>query len=187
MLFRLRCQRLQCLHMEDLDAPASCRCWYAVQTRSWTEKVVRDHLRDEGIETFLPLLSKISQWKGRQKRIEWPLFPGYCFARFAVSDKLKVVQAPGVVEIIGSAAGRPEAIPDDEIIALQRVIQSGATYAAHPTLKEGMGVEIIRGPLIGMRGTLLKKDNRSRIIVAVNLICQGAAVEIEADDIAPLA
>ena len=148
---------------------------------------MRDHLRDEGIETFLPLLSKISQWKGRQKRIEWPLLPGYCFVRFAVSVKLKVVQAAGVVEIIGSAAGRPEAIPDDEIIALQRVMQSGVACEGHPALKEGMVVEIIRGPLIGVRGTLLKKDNRSRILVAVNLIGQGAAIDIEAHDIAPLA
>ena len=173
--------------MEEMDAPGSTHRWYAVRTRSRAEKVVREHLQRRGVETFLAVASKVSRWKDRQKRIEWPLFPGYCFARFAVSDKLNVVQAPGVVEIIGSAAGRPEAIPDEEIFALQRVVKSGCPYDPHPALKEGMVVEIIRGPLIGVRGTLLRKDNRSRIIVAVNLICQGAAVEIQAEDIAAVA
>jgi transcription antitermination factor NusG len=160
--------------------------WYAVRTRSRAEKVVREHLRRRGIETFLALLSKISRWKDRLKRIEWPLFPGYCFARFTLEEKLLVLQSPGIVGIVGSAASRPEPIPDEEITALQRVMISGRSYGAQSALQEGALIEIVRGPLIGIRGRLVKTGNRSRIIVAVNLISQGAVVDVEIDDIVPI-
>ena len=49
-----------------------------------------------------------------------------------------------------------------------------------------MVVEVIRGPLIGLRGKLLKKPDGCRLIVRVNLIGQGAAVYIDAEDVVRL-
>ena len=160
--------------------------WYAVRTRSRTEKVVGEHLQRQDIETFLPLVSKVSRWKNRHKRIEWSLFPGLCFARFTLSEKPHVLQLPHVVEIMGSAVNQAEAIPDEEIVALQRVMQAGRVRDAHPVLEEGIWVEIIRGPLIGLRAMLVRHGSRSRIIIPINLIRQGAVVDIEADEIAPV-
>lgn len=162
------------------------RRWYALRTRSRAEKVVRDQVVLRGMDSFLPLMTRVSQWKDRRKRIDWPLFPGYCFARFTGDQRLLILQSPGVVEIIGSALGRPEPIPDSEITAIQRVIASRQAYDAHPHLEEGMVVEVIRGPLIGLHGKLLKKPGGCRLVVTINLIGQGAAVHIDADDIAPV-
>jgi transcription antitermination factor NusG len=131
-------------------------------------------------------MMRVRQWKDRRKRIEWPLFNGYCFARFSVDQRLLILQCPGVVEIIGSALGRPEPIPDREIMALQQVISSLQPYEAHPHLVEGMAVQVLRGPLIGLHGTLLKNSGSCRLVVAINLIGQAAAVHIDADDIAPV-
>ena len=160
--------------------------WYAVRTRSRTEKVAHEQIRQRGIESFLPVITRISQWKDRRKRIEWPLFSGYCFARFTDDQKLLVLQSPGVVEVIGSALGRSEPIPDSEIMAIQQVLASRRPYEPHPHLLEGMAVQVIRGPLIGLRGNLLRKTDGCRLIVAINLIGQGAAVHIDREDIAPV-
>jgi transcriptional antiterminator NusG len=160
--------------------------WYAIRTRSRGEKVVREQVMQRGIESFLPLRTRVSQWKDRRKRIDWPLFPGYCFARFTGEQKLLVLQSPGVVEIIGSALGRPEPIPDSEIMGLQILISTGQPYDAHPHLEQGMTVEVIRGPLIGIQGRLLKKTEGCRLLITINLIGQGAVVHINADDIAPV-
>jgi transcription antitermination factor NusG len=159
--------------------------WYALRTRSRAEKVVREQVMQRGVESFLPLSMRVSQWKDRRKRIEWPLFPGYCFARLSHDQRLLVLQTPGVIEIIGSALGRPEPIPDTQIAALQRVTSSHYLYEAHPLLEEGMVVEVIRGPLIGLQGKLLTKPAR-RLVISVNLIGQGAAVHINAEDVARL-
>ena len=162
-----------------------CR-WYAIRTRSRAEKVVREQVAQRGMESFLPLMARVSQWKDRRKRVEWPLFPGYCFARFSSDQSLLIRQSPGVVDIIGSALGRPEPIPDSEITAIQQIISSRQPYDAHPHLEEGMAVEVTRGPLLGLHGKLLKKTDGCRLIIAINLIGQGAAVHIDVDDVAPV-
>ena len=56
--------------------------WYAIWTRSRHEQVVREQLERKQVEAFLPTVTRWSRWKDRKKQIAWPLFPGYCFARF---------------------------------------------------------------------------------------------------------
>lgn len=173
-------------HSKHYGEPMNPPRWYAVRTRSRTEKVVREHVTQRGMESFLPLTTRVSQWKDRRKQIQWPLFPGYCFARFTNDQKLSILQVPGAIEIIGSALGRPEPIPDSEITALQQVISSFRAYEAHSELIAGMAVRVMRGPLMGLQGKLLKKTDGCRLIIMINLIGQGAAVHIDADDIAPV-
>ena len=157
--------------------------WYAVRTRSRFEKVVRDQLTGRGIECLLPLCKRMSQWKDRKKIIEWPLFSGYCFGRFGLDQRMHVLQAPGVVQIIGSAHAA-EPIPGHEIAAIQRLTQSGHDYEACPyDLKEGMIVTVIRGPLEGLHGRFVRRATTCRLIIAVNLIQQAAAVDIAAEEV----
>ena len=157
-------------------------CWYAVRTRSRHEKLVRDRLAAEGIEHLLPTVMRLNQWKDRKKEVEVPLFSGYCFARFAWPDRLAVQTVSGVVGIVGGGH-RPEPIPDREIDALRTLMASTLMYDAHPYLHEGMTVEVIRGPLKGVSGILLRKGKRHRLVLSVHLIQQAAAVEIDDADV----
>ena len=157
-------------------------CWYAVRTRSRHEKLVRDRLAAEGIEHLLPTVMRLSQWKDRKKEIEAPLFSGYCFARFCWPNRMAVQKVFGVVEIVRGGDG-PEPIPDQEIDALRTLMSSTLKYDAHPYLHEGMVVEVTRGPLKGIRGILLRKEKRHRLIISVHLIRQATAVEINASDV----
>ena len=56
--------------------------WFAIWTRSRHEQMVREQLERKKIDAFLPTITRWSRWKDRKKKIDWPLFPGYCFARF---------------------------------------------------------------------------------------------------------
>ena len=77
-----------------MDAPACLECssltrqWFAIWTRSRHEQVVREQLERKQFDAFLPTIPKWSRWKDRKKKIDWPLFPGYCFARFDPADTL---------------------------------------------------------------------------------------------------
>src|SRR5262245_27982484 len=93
--------------------------WYAIWTRSRHEQVVREQLQRKGYETFLPTVPRWSRWKDRRKKIDWPLFPGYCFARFESQRRLPVLTCPGVVNIV-SFNGDIAPIPDQEIDGIQR-------------------------------------------------------------------
>jgi transcription termination/antitermination protein NusG len=159
--------------------------WYALRTKSRHEKLVRDRLEKQGIEPLLPTVKRLSQWKDRKKEIEVPLFSGYCFVRFGSQQKLPVLKTIGVVEVVGGGK-RAEPIPDEEIAALQTLMTSVLPYDSHPYLHEGMMVEVIRGPLQGVRGMLLRKDKRHRLVLGVRLIQQAAAVEIDTRDVVPI-
>jgi transcription antitermination factor NusG len=160
--------------------------WYAVRTRSRHEKKVRAQLADRpGIDVFLPLLERRSRWKDRVQRVQLPLFPGYCFARFRGPDRLRVLKAVGVVGLVGPS-GEPEPIPDSEIEAIRTLAGSRLTYEPFPFLAEGMVVEVLRGPLMGVRGRLLRKDRELRVVLSVTLIRQSVSVVIDAAEVAPL-
>lgn len=159
--------------------------WYALRTKSRHEKLVRDQLGKQGIEPLLPTVKRLSQWKDRKKEIEVPLFSGYCFVRFSQCEKTPVQKIIGVVEIVGSGS-RPEPIPEEEIDGLRRLMTSVLPYDPHPYLHEGMTVEVIRGPLQGVRGILLRKEKRHRLVIGVRVIQQAAAVEIDVNDVARL-
>ena len=159
--------------------------WYAIRTRSRHEKQVRDRFTALAIENLLPTVKRLNQWKDRKKEVEWPLFPGYCFGRFSWQNRLSVLKVDGVVDIIGGGA-HPEPVPDEEIDALKVLLTSTLRYDAHPYLREGMEVEVIRGPLQGFSGILVRKGRRHRLVIAVHLIQQAAAVEIDAVDLLPI-
>lgn len=159
--------------------------WYAFRVKSRHEKVVRDQLDKQGIEPLLPTVKRLSQWKDRKKEIEVPLFPGYCFGRFAQQDKLQVQAVSGVIEIVGSSSN-PEPIPDEEIKALKTLMESVLLFDPHPYLHEGMTVEVVRGPMQGVQGILLRKNKCHRLVIGVRLIQQAAAMEIDVRDVVPV-
>jgi len=159
--------------------------WYAIKTRSRHEKRVRDQLVQRDVDTFLPLCESWRQWKDRKKKVELPLFPGYCFARFPLVEKLRVLNVLGVANLVG-INGRPEPIHEDELAAIQQLVSTKLLYDPHPFLQEGMDVEVVRGPLAGVRGKLLRKDRVTRLVLAVTLVRQAAVVEIHPADVIPV-
>jgi transcription antitermination factor NusG len=159
--------------------------WYAIKTRSRHEKRVRDQLLQRDITTFLPVHDSWRQWKDRKKKVELPLFPGYCFALFPLVERLRVLNVLGVANLV-SINGRPEPVREDEIEAIQRLVCTKLQYDPHPFLEEGMDVEVVRGPLAGIRGKLLRKDRVTRLVLAVTLVRQAAVVEIHPADVVPV-
>lgn len=157
--------------------------WFALQTLSRHEKIVRQELTRRSIEQFLPTVKRLSQWKDRKKEIEFPLFPGYCFARFALDSRLAVLQSPGVVRIVGAL--RPEPIPDVEIESLRIVMENRVGYEVYPYLKEGSLVEVTEGPLQGVTGVLVRHARPYRLVLRINLIQRALAVEVDASSVVP--
>jgi transcription termination/antitermination protein NusG len=147
--------------------------------------VVRDQLEKKSVEAFLPTITRWSRWKDRKKKIDWPLFPGYCFARFDPEAALPILKCTGVVSII-SFEGKPAAIPAIELDSIRLLIGSELQYDPCPLIHEGMMVEVMHGPLRGVIGRLVRKDApRARLVLSVDLIGQAVSVEVDAADVRP--
>ena len=156
--------------------------WFAIWTKSRHEQVVRTQLEQQAIEAFLPTVARWSRWKDRKKKVDWPLFPGYCFARFDPEQRLTVLKCGGVVNIV-SIEGEPARIPEHEIHAIRQLVESDLAYDPCPLIREGMMVEVSHGPLKGVVGRLARKNDKARLVLSVDLIGQAVSVEVDAADV----
>ena len=172
--------------MVPADAPPASDAahWFAVWTRSRHEQTVRGQLEQKAIESFLPTVSKWSRWKDRRKRIDWPLFPGYCFARFEARARIEVLKCAGVVNIV-SVDGEPAPIPERDIANIRQLVESELAYDPCPLIHEGDVVEVTYGPLKGVVGRLVRKNDKARLLLSVDLIGQAVSAEVDAADVRP--
>lgn len=164
--------------------PTRTAGWYACYTKGRHEKRVAERLQERGVDVFLPLVPRSRRWHDREAVVAFPLFPSYVFVRCRSSDLAQALATPGVVSIV-QFDGRPVVIPDWEIESVRRLAESladgdvEAEPAAH--LARGEPVEVISGPLEGVRGTVLEHRGAERVvlIVGVSAIAQGLRIEVE--------
>ena len=159
--------------------------WYATYTCAQHEKRVAEQLAEREVEHFLPLYSSVRRWKDRRVRLTLPLFPGYVFVRLALQDRLRVLQIPSVVRLIGFG-GLPTALPDEEVEILRAGLADQLHAEPHLFLNVGRRVRIVSGPLLGLEGILQRRKNNFRCVVSLDLIHRAFAVDVDAADVQPL-
>lgn len=154
--------------------------WYALLTRCKHEKLVSERLAERGVETFLPLATKVHQWSDRKKVVQLPLFSCYVFAKFAAnrSDQVPVLRVNGVLQLVGSR-GEGTPIPNEQIDAVRTLVEGSISWMPYPFLKIGQRVRVRGGALDGVEGILLSKSGSSTLVISVDLIQRSLAVRVE--------
>jgi transcription antitermination factor NusG len=165
-----------------LSRDSSSLCWYAAYTCANHEKRVREQLEERSVESFLPVYETVRRWKDRRMQLQLPLFPGYVFVRMALVDRLRVLQIPSVVRLVGFN-GQLSTLPDEEIEGLKKSLAGGVLAEPHPFLSVGRRVRVKAGPLAGVEGIVIRRKNRLRLVISLDLIQRAAAVEVEAADL----
>jgi len=166
---------------------ASAGSWYAIQTRARHEKVVADRLQEQGLTTFLPLLTEVHRWSDRKKKVEMPLFSCYVFAKMIPTgeQRQRVYRVNGVFRIVG-VQGEGIAIPDEQIESVRALVQQHLPWFTHPFLKVGQRVRIRGGALDGVEGVLAAQAGERTLVVSVDAIQRSLAVRIEGYDVEPV-
>jgi transcription termination/antitermination protein NusG len=160
--------------------------WYAIHSRSNFERRIAGELEGKGVASYVPSYQELRNWKDRKRKIDVPLFPGYVFARFqdGPAARLAVLKTPGVVRILGRGT-EIEPVPDSEIDAVRTVLQARVPCGAHPLLKTGSPVRVVRGPLKGIEGILERGKGQCRVVIGIPLLNQSVAAEVNASDVEP--
>ena len=167
-------------------AQESSANWFAAYTNSHHEKRVASHFGERQIESFLPLYSALHRWKNRcEVDLDLPLFPNYVFVHIDPRDRVRVLEVPGVLSLVGF--GRTLAqLADFEIEALRSCVGQ-RKIEPHPYLVIGERVRIKTGPMTGMEGVLVRKKSNFRVVLTLEVIMQCVAVEVDGDDLEPTA
>ena len=160
------------------------RNWYALYTASNQEKRVEQHLRMKGVEVFLPLYTITKRWKNRMTmKLDLPLFAGYVFVRIALTERVRVLESPAVVSLVGNGR-EPLPLPDAEIETLRTGLRL-RQVDPYPYLKVGNRARIRSGALAGLEGVVVRKDDRLQVVVSIDAIMRSFAVHVHADELEP--
>lgn len=160
--------------------------WYAVRTRSRHEKLVARQLENQGIESFLPLVTQIRSWSDRRKQVETPLFSGYTFLRMVHSsnERVRVLKTQGVVNFVGvHGTGTP--IPDHQIEDIKILVASKIAYEERPYLhlRLGQRVRVRGGALDGVQGILVAENGDRSVVISVEPIQRSLYVRVTGYDV----
>ncbi len=114
-----------------------------------------------------------SGWRSSSRKERWKIF---------WRDRLRALETPSVVRLVGFN-GHPIALPDKEMEALRACVEARLAAEPHAYLTAGRRVRIKTGPLAEMEGVLIRKKNRYRVVLSLDLIARSAAVEVDAADV----
>jgi transcription antitermination factor NusG len=178
--------QLSTLAMDPNPDDAAKKQWFAVYTTCRHEKRVVEHFARRGIEHFLPLYRTQRKWKdGSRVTLSLPLFPGYVFVHIGRLGRIPVIQVPGVLWVVGKSGSEPTPLPEFEIETLRTALDP-LRVEPYPALAAGQRVRIQAGPLAGIEGVVVRRQNSFRVVITLELIMQSIAVEVNADDLEPI-
>ena len=159
---------------------ANKKKWLVFYTKSRHEKKISDYLLKRGYEVFLPMQKVLRQWSDRKKKVEVPLFNSYIFVN-EIEDKIPtLLQTPGMAWNIRHNE-KPAVLHHNELEIIQRFLSSGL-FVEHTLLqdfKTGDAVEVIDGPLKGLRGTLVRTTEGEKFSVLLESIQQNVTVTLD--------
>lgn len=164
----------------DKSQSGASRCWYIISVRPNHEKKVHEELVQKGIESFQPLVEETREWSDRRKKVEVPLFPGYCFVHINVKERLSVLNLRGVVKFV-SIGHRAAVVPDEEIRSLQLALGSAAHLHAVELPRGGEAVLVDHGPLAGIRGIVTQSAETTQVVIPINSLHKAVAVDVQSD------
>ena len=161
--------------------------WYAVHTRAQHEKAVAHRLRERGVTTFLPTFTEVHRWKDRRKTVELPLFSCYLFVKLMPcnEDRQRVLRTDSVIALVG-AQGVGTPIPNEQIGAIQILVEGKLPCCSHPFLKTGQRVRIRGGALEGLEGIFLSRQGERRLIISVDAMQRSLAIQVEGYEVEPI-
>jgi len=163
-----------------LDGPCAPetgeRLWWVVHTRPRQEKSLARELHRRRTPFYLPQVSRRRWIAGRRFTSHVPLFAGYLFL---FGDQEERVAAQVTHRVV-----RTLEVPDQEgflgdLRQIKGLIASGAPITPEDRLEPGTSVEIRNGPLVGLRGTIVRGASGQRFVVQVDFIQRGASVVVE--------
>lgn len=147
--------------------------WHAVYTASRAEKRVRERLQEEGVECFLPVQTVVRQWTYRKARVEVPLIAGMIFVRVAREEQIRVLETKGVVAFMRlRGEQRAAVIPDKQMQDFRFLLDFSeeAVELVNEEVTEGDLVEVVKGPLKGLEGELVKFRGVTKVAVRIDLL-----------------
>ena len=156
---------------------STARSWAVAWTKPRCEHKLQAYFAQREVPCFLPTISRRQVYKSGAKSWSTPLFPSYVFYDCSAIERLAVFESRKVVELI---------LPSDSIALGSELRQIALALEKDSALREvrfgqsGRPVTVVRGPLKGLRGELVRTGSHCHLILKVQFL--GKAAELAIDE-----
>ncbi len=151
--------------------------WWCLSTLARSEKVVSRLLYAQKMPFYCPIiLKRFRSPNGRFRESYVPLFPGYIFvagdeaSRLAALKTNKISRGQLVVD-------RAQLIAD--LLHIHQAIEAGVPLTPEAKIAAGDRVRVRSGPFAAVEGYVLRREGKTRLLLAVKFITQGVSMEID--------
>ena len=152
--------------------------WIVVRSKPRSEKIAYAQLKEKEIEAYLPLLKERRKWSDRKKWVEFPLFSSYLFAKIEIKNSIFVLQTNGVSSLV--KFGEEIAIVRDDVVnAIKLAIDGGYQLTPAEYFIAGNAVEVIEGPMRGVKGIVAQLKGKDRLVIKIDAIQQALSIDID--------
>lgn len=151
--------------------------WWALYTLSRREKQLMRQLPALNVAFYTPVVSRRNRApSGRIRTTHVPLFPGYVFMYGNEEHRYAAMTTNCISRCLPVADG---AKLTGDLRQIRQLIDTGAALTPEARLEPGMPVRVRSGSLVGLKGLVIKRQNETRLLVAVDFLKQGASVLLE--------
>ncbi len=157
--------------------------WWVAHTKARFEKVFTWELLSRNIGYFLPLVDRVKISGGKKRRVLLPLFPSYVFFcgndedRYTAMTTNRLCQTIEVVDQAGLIG---------ELRAVEKALLGNARLDQYPFATVGTRCRVTAGVFRGLEGIVIERARRARIVLQINILGQGALMEIDTDLLEPV-
>ena len=162
--------------------------WYVVQTKPRSEALAIENLQRQGYTAYCPWLTQRKRRRSRWQDVTEPLFPRYVFVqlREGVDDFAPIRSTIGVIGLV-RFGGVPATISAATIgfIVEQEKQLLEPDKKATIDWKPGTQLEILDGPMAGLKGVFQKLQGEERVIILLELLGKQSRLAIATNLVAP--
>ncbi len=156
--------------------------WWVGHTKARFEKAFAFDLLARQIGYYLPMVERVKISGGRKRRVLLPLFTSYVF--FCGDDEARY-QALATNRLCQVIAVTDRSTFVGELVSLEQALGANAKLDLHPFAALGRRCRVRAGPLQGIVGTVVRRNNQTRLVLQISMLMQGASLEIDTDLLEP--
>ncbi len=161
-----------------IDIKDKNKKWYLLYTKPRFEKKVDVELQLLGFETYLPLNRTLKQWSDRKKWVTEPLFKSYLFINTSISYYYDILNVNGIVKFVNFEKS-PVVVSEKDINFIRKMLGSNLEVnVLYEDINVGDYMEIISGPMIGVKGQIVEYRSKKQVMVNFNSIKQNVIVNL---------
>ena len=162
--------------LDAVPAEVADRRWLALYTKARQEKSLARELLKYHIPFYLPLVRKNNVSRGRKRTSLAPLFGGYIFLFGSEEERVRSLTTNRISRIL--TVENPDQLVFD-LRQLRQLIAANAPLTVESRMGPGQQVRVRQGAFAGLEGIVLKRHGKTRLLVSINFLQQGASVEID--------